>query len=215
MLKSPAMKFTVLKKSRKSRARAGLLETPHGVIETPVFMPVGTLGTVKSLTPDLVAEQGTQIILANTYHLFLRPGPELLARAGGLHRFMHWDKPILTDSGGFQVFSLSRLRKISADGVEFQSPLDGGARHQFTPELVVDIQRQLGSDIMMPLDICSAPADSPAKVAQDMRLTIAWEKRAQKHFALRQEQDEPGTGRQALFGLIQGGLQEDLRREAV
>ncbi|MDR2430882.1 MAG: tRNA guanosine(34) transglycosylase Tgt [Candidatus Margulisbacteria bacterium] len=205
------MKFTVVKQSRKSRARAGLLETARGVIETPVFMPVGTLGTVKSLTPALVAEQGAQIILSNTYHLFLRPGADLIARAGGLHKFMSWDRPILTDSGGFQVFSLARLRKITADGVEFQSHLDGGASHKFTPELVVDIQRKLGSDIMMPLDICSAPDSPKAKVAEDLRLTLEWEKRAGEHFAA--AAGAPDSA-QALFGIAQGGMYEDLRREA-
>ncbi|GBR75536.1 queuine tRNA-ribosyltransferase [Candidatus Termititenax persephonae] len=203
------MKFTVVKKSVKSAARAGLLETAHGVIETPVFMPVGTLGTVKSLTPDLVAEQGAQIILANTYHLFLRPGADLIARAGGLHQFMHWDKPLLTDSGGFQVFSLAKLRRIDRDGVEFQSPLDGGARHKFTPELVVDIQRQLGSDIMMPLDVCSNPHDPKEKIAEDLQITLAWARRAR--LAARNGE---AAGRPALFGIVQGGLHEDLRQEA-
>jgi queuine tRNA-ribosyltransferase len=229
------MKFTVVKKSRKSAARAGLLETAHGVIETPIFMPVGTLGTVKSLTPDLVAEQGAQIILANTYHLFLRPGADLIAQAGGLHKFMHWDKPILTDSGGFQVFSLAKLRKIDKDGVEFQSPLDGGTKHKFTPELVVDIQRRLGSDIMMPLDVCSAPADTKKKVAADLQITLDWERRAKTAFDTPQNtfpfrsntlatptsgyarelaREEKHSTEQSLFGIVQGGMYEDLRQEA-
>ncbi|MDR1114279.1 MAG: tRNA guanosine(34) transglycosylase Tgt [Candidatus Margulisbacteria bacterium] len=206
------MKFTVLKQSKKSSARAGLLETAHGVIETPVFMPVGTLGTVKALTPELVAEQGAQIILSNTYHLFLRPGADLIARAGGLHKFMHWDKPILTDSGGFQVFSLAKLRQISQDGVEFRSPFDGGAKHKFTPELVVDIQRQLGSDIMMPLDVCSPHTATKKKIAADLRLTLDWEKRARDYFSGLNQAGQDFS--QALFGIVQGGLHEDLRRES-
>ncbi|MDR2428752.1 MAG: tRNA guanosine(34) transglycosylase Tgt, partial [Candidatus Margulisbacteria bacterium] len=154
------------------------------------------------------AEQGAQIILSNTYHLFLRPGADLIARAGGLHKFMHWDKPILTDSGGFQVFSLAKLRKISKDGVEFRSPFDGGAKHKFTPELVIDIQKKLGSDILMPLDVCSPHTAPKKKVAEDLRLTLDWEKRARDYFA----SAEP-TG-QALFAIAQGGLHEDLRQEA-
>ncbi|GBR72590.1 queuine tRNA-ribosyltransferase [Candidatus Termititenax aidoneus] len=200
------MKFTLVHKSARSGARAGLLETVHGAIETPVFMPVGTLGAVKALTPELTAEQGAQIILSNTYHLFLRPGADLIARAGGLHKFMHWDKPILTDSGGFQVFSLAKLCKITQDGVEFRSPFDGGVKHKFTPELVVDIQRQLGSDIMMPLDVCSPHTAAKEKVAEDLRLTLDWEKRALEHFAQNQVQ--------AFFGIVQGGLHEDLRQES-
>ena len=202
------MKFTVIKQSTKSRARAGILETAHGIIETPVFMPVGTLGTIKSLTPALVAEQEAQIILANTYHLFLRPGSDLIAKAGGLHKFMNWNKPILTDSGGFQVFSLSKLRKISDDGVEFQSHLDGGVKHKFTPELVVDIQRQLGSDIMMQLDVC-VKYDCTKKEASDaVDMTTAWAKRSKEHFNLQNI-----TG-QALFGIVQGGMFEDLRQRS-
>ncbi|MDR1453790.1 MAG: tRNA guanosine(34) transglycosylase Tgt [Candidatus Margulisbacteria bacterium] len=210
------MKFTVIHKSARSSARAGLLETAHGIIETPVFMPVGTLGTVKALTPDLVAEQGARIVLSNTYHLFLRPGADLIARAGGLHKFMHWEKPILTDSGGFQVFSLAKLCRITGDGVEFRSPLDGGAKHKFTPELVVDIQRQLGSDIMMPLDVCSPHTAAKKKVAEDLRLTLDWEKRAQDHFA-RTASAAGASGQpaeQTLFAIVQGGLHEDLRRAA-
>jgi len=199
------MKFTILKQSKKSRARAGILETAHGTIETPVFMPVGTLGTVKSLTPDLAAEQGAQIVLANTYHLFLRPGSELIARAGGLHKFMHWPKPILTDSGGFQVFSLAKLRKITADGVEFQSHIDGGVKHKFTPELVVDIQKQLGSDIMMQLDVCVKSDCTKKEAGEAVDLTTAWAKRAKVHF------DRQNITGQALFGIVQGGMFEDLR----
>ena len=219
------MKFTVVHQSARSAARAGLLETAHGVVETPVFMPVGTLGAVKALTPDLVAEQGAQIILSNTYHLFLRPGADLIAKAGGLHKFMRWDKPILTDSGGFQVFSLAKLRKITKDGVEFRSPLDGGSKHKFTPELVVDIQRQLGSDILMPLDICSPHTAAKKKVAEDLRLTLDWEKRARDYFASSRASlagagmlADTGTSsagealEPALFAIVQGGLHEDLRR---
>jgi queuine tRNA-ribosyltransferase len=218
------VKFTVIKRSVKSCARAGLLETAHGVIETPVFMPVGTLGTVKALTPDLVAAQEAQIILANTYHLFLRPGADLIAGAGGLHKFMHWPGPILTDSGGFQVFSLARLRRITPDGVEFQSHLDGGAKHFFTPELVIDIQSKLGSDIIMPLDVCSAPDAPKEKVAADLQLTLEWEKRARDYFsrtlrlrsvsAVRESSEAGMSAPQALFGIVQGGMFADLRQES-
>lgn len=200
------MKFEVVKNSTKSRARAGKIITAHGEIETPVFMPVGTLGTIKSLTPQQVSAQGAQIILANTYHLFLRPGLEIIKKAGGLHNFMCWPKPLLTDSGGFQVFSLSKLRKIDDDGVEFTSPLDGGLKHKLTPELVVEIQRAIGSDIMMPLDWC-IEHDAPKKeVESALEITTRWAKRAKVHF----EKDYPEK-QQALFGIVQGGMFEDLR----
>ena len=146
--------FELIKEEKHTGARLGKLYTPHGVIETPIFMPVGTAATVKSLTPDTVKELGTQILLSNTYHLYLRPGDQIVKQAGGLHKFMHWDKPILTDSGGFQVFSLSGMRKITDEGVCFRSHIDG-SKHMFTPEKVMDIQHNLGSDIIMAFDECS------------------------------------------------------------
>jgi queuine tRNA-ribosyltransferase len=200
------MFFELIKKSTKSKARVGKITTAHGVIHTPVFMPVGTLGTVKAVTPDQVAEQGAQIILSNTYHLFLRPGPELIEKAGGLHKFMHWDKPILTDSGGFQVFSLSSLRKIKEDGVEFQSHIDGGQKHFLTPEKVIDIQRSLGSDIMMPLDVCIEHTATKPRVEEALSQTSRWAKRAK-------EQAKQCVN-QNLFGIVQGGMFEDLRQRS-
>jgi queuine tRNA-ribosyltransferase len=190
-------------------ARRGRLSTPHGVVETPVFMPVGTRGAVKSLTADDVRGSGAQIVLANTYHLFLRPGPALIRELGGLHRFMGWDGPILTDSGGFQVFSLSKLRRISEDGVRFRSPLDG-AEHALSPEEVIAIQRALGSDIMMPLDECLAYPATRAAAEASLALTLRWARRSQ--IAARRAD---GRAPQALFGIVQGGSFVDLRRRAV
>lgn len=204
------MQFKVLKKAKKSKARAGLILTAHGEIETPVFMPVGTLGTIKSLTPETVMEQEAAIILANTYHLFLRPGLDILKKAGGLHKFMNWPRPILTDSGGFQVFSLSELCKIKTDGVEFQSHLDGGKKHFFTPELVLDIQQIIGSDIMMPLDICSPKDADKKQIEKDLTKTIDWLKKANKHYRKNLDPE-----RQALFGIIQGGIFTELREKSV
>ena len=177
-------------------ARRGRLTTPHGAVDTPAFMPVGTQGTVKSLSPDDVREAGAQILLGNTYHLLLRPGPDLVRELGGLHRFMAWDGPILTDSGGFQVFSLAKLRKLTEDGAEFRSPLDG-ATHFLSPERAVEIQCALGSDIMHPLDECLA---YPATREQTERSLAA-------HRGL--------AGNQALFGIVQGGSYPDLRARAV
>ena len=189
-------------------ARRGRLTTPHGVVETPVFMPVGTRATVKSLTPDDVRESGAQIVLANTYHLFLRPGHALIRELGGLHRFMGWDGPILTDSGGFQVFSLSKLRRVSEEGVRFRSPVDG-TEHALSPENVVAVQQALGSDLMMPLDECLAyPATREATEAS-LALTLRWARRSQA--ALR----AGAPSAQALFGIVQGGSFVDLRRRAV
>lgn len=204
------MEFKLIKKSKKTRARVGKLITAHGEIDTPVFMPVGTLGTIKSLTPELVKEQEAQIILANTYHLFLRPGLEILQRAGGLHKFMNWSGPILTDSGGFQVFSLSDLCKIKEQGVEFQSHLDGGKKHFFTPELVLDIQKVIGSDIMMPLDICTDKEASCQQAEQDLQKTVSWLDAAAKHY---RKNFDPK--RQALFGIVQGGKYPELRKRSV
>ena len=158
-------------------ARRGRLTTPHGVVDTPAFMPVGTQGTVKSLSPDDVREAGAQILLGNTYHLLLRPGPDLVRELGGLHRFMAWDGPILTDSGGFQVFSLAKLRKLTEEGVEFRSPLDG-ATHFLSPERAVEIQCALGSDIMHPLDECLAYPATREQTERSLALTLRWAQRS-------------------------------------
>ncbi len=185
-------------------ARAGTLNTPHGAITTPVFMPVGTQATVKTLDPLEVAAMGAQIILANTYHLYLRPGAELLAELGGLHRFMQWDKPILTDSGGFQVFSLGPNSKIDEDGVTFKSHLDG-SRHRFTPESAIAIQEQLGADIIMAFDECAPQPSTAAYTRAAMERTHRWLERC---IAAKRRDD------QALFGIVQGGVEADLRRES-
>lgn len=196
--------FQVEKKGGGSKARAGRLATPHGEIKTPVFMPVGTQATVKAMTNDQVLRAGAQIILGNTYHLYMRPGHELIREAGGLHRFMNWKKPILTDSGGFQVFSLGDLRKLTEEGVEFQSHLDG-SRHMFTPEKAVEIEEALGSDIMMVLDECTPyPADFDY-TKHSMERTHRWAKRCKEA----QTRDD-----QALFGIVQGGMYPDLRKQS-
>src|SRR5512142_2733756 len=177
--------FEILARCPLTGARAGILHTPHGDIETPVFMPVGTQATVKGLTQrDLAEELGAQIILANTYHLYLRPGHELIRQLGGLHRFMSWPNAILTDSGGFQVFSLSNLRKISEQGVTFQSHLDG-ATHSFTPESTVDVQLALGSDIQMVLDECPEYPVSHEYARESMHRTVRWARLAMEHFRKR------------------------------
>ena len=176
------MKFAVEHTDPSSDARAGVIRTDHGDIETPVFMPVGTLGTVKGIWPNqLKTDIKAQIILGNTYHLYLRPGMEVIEGAGGLHPFMQWDGPLLTDSGGYQVFSLSSRRTLSEDGVEFRSHLDGSP-HQFTPESVVDIQRSIGSDIMMVLDECPAGDVSEDYARQSNSLTVRWAERCRKRF---------------------------------
>ena len=191
-------------------ARAGILHTAHGDIETPVFMPVGTQATVKSLLPrDLIQDLDAKIILGNTYHLYLRPGHETIRKLGGLHRFMNWPRAILTDSGGFQVFSLSGLRKISEAGVEFQSHLNGD-RHMFTPESTIDVQLALGSDIMMVLDEClEYPASYEATRASTDR-TVRWARTAYDHY--RRHGDD---GQRACFPIVQGGMYADLRRSCV
>ncbi len=188
-------------------ARRGRLTTPHGVVETPAFMPVGTRGAVKSLSPDDLRAAGAQIVLSNTYHLLVRPGPDLVRELGGLHRFMGWDGPILTDSGGYQVFSLARLRKLTEEGVEFRSPSDG-ATHFLSPERVVEIQRALGVDIMHPLDECLAYPASREDTARSLALTLRWAARA------RAAARAAGPG-PALFGIVQGGFHDDLRARAV
>ena len=199
-----AFHFEMLKKDRFSKARLGRIETNHGSFSTPAFLPVGTQGTVKSLTPEELVEVGVEVILGNTYHLYLRPGHETIGRLGGLHTFIHWERPILTDSGGYQIFSLAKLRKISEDGVTFRSHIDGSL-HFLTPERVTEIQRTLGSDIAMVLDEC-IPYPSPYEYAKaSTSLTIQWAKRS-----LEQSQ---GTDL-ALFAIIQGGMYRDLREES-
>jgi queuine tRNA-ribosyltransferase len=191
-------------------ARSGTFHTPHGEVATPAFMPVGTLATVKSLDPGDLRDAGAQMVLSNAYHLHLRPGDELVRDLGGLHRFMAWDGPILTDSGGFQVFSLATLRTVDEDGVEFRSHLDGSSR-RFTPELVMRIERNLGADVIMQFDHV-VPGQSDAAVARDAsERSIRWLHRCRSAF----EAIEPPHGReQALFPILQGGVHEDLRREA-
>ncbi len=206
-------RFEVVAECPHTRARAGLLHTAHGVIETPAFMPVGTYGSVKSLTPRMLQEDlDAKIILANTYHLYLRPGPELIARLGGLHGFMAWDRAILTDSGGFQVFSLSGFRKIREEGVEFQSHLDG-SKHTFTPESTVDVQRALGSDIMMVLDECPAYEVDRDYARQSMERTVRWARTAFDHWRSGPQPEVIPNPCQALFPIVQGGMHADLRRE--
>jgi queuine tRNA-ribosyltransferase len=194
-----------------TRARAGLLHTPHGTIETPVFMPVGTQATVKGLTQrDLADDLGARIILANTYHLFLRPGPDLIARMGGLHRFMSWPGAILTDSGGFQVFSLSDLRQITEHGIVFRSHLNGDL-HTFTPESTVDAQLAFGSDILMALDECPEYPVSHEYARESMERTVRWARQAHVHCARRLQSDV--HTRHSLFPIVQGSMFADLRRE--
>ena len=198
-------KFSFAIHARDGRARTGAITTPRGTIRTPAFMPVGTAGTVKAMLPGSVAETGADILLGNTYHLMLRPGSERVAAFGGLHRFMNWGAPILTDSGGFQVMSLSNLRKLTEDGVRFKSHIDG-SEHMLSPERSMEIQRDLGSDIVMCFDECPAlPADR-ARIEDSMRLSMRWAERSRTAFG-----DRPGH---ALFGIQQGGLEEDLRGES-
>jgi queuine tRNA-ribosyltransferase len=209
-LKLPQISFEVVAECPHTRARAGLLHTPHGTIETPVFMPVGTQASVKGLTQrDLADELGVSILLANTYHLYLRPGHELIRGMGGLHRFMSWPNAILTDSGGFQVFSLSSLRKITEHGVVFQSHLNGDL-HTFTPQSTVDVQLAFGSDILMALDECPEYPVSREYARQSMQRTVRWAREANEHY--RRRIAESPT-RHALFPIVQGSMFPDLRRE--
>lgn len=198
--------FRVLKTDAASSARRGIISTAHGEVQTPVFMPVGTQATVKTLSPEDLTNLGAEIILANTYHLFLRPGHELVREFGGVQEFMSWRKPVLTDSGGFQVFSLAELRKITEEGVTFQSPLDGGAKHLITPEYAIEIQEALGADIIMAFDEC-IPYPATRDYAQEASdRTLRWAKRC------RAAQKDTG---QALFGIVQGGMYPDLRRQSI
>ncbi len=193
--------YKVLHTCAQSGARVGELKTPHGTITTPVFMPVGTQATVKSLTPEDLNNVGAEIILSNTYHLYMRPGHETVKKAGGLHKFMAWDKPILTDSGGFQVFSLSELRKITDDGVSFSSHLDG-SKHTFTPEYAMDVENALGADIIMAFDECSAAGASYDYAKSAMERTLAWLKRCY---------DRHSNEKQMLFPIVQGNMYPELR----
>jgi queuine tRNA-ribosyltransferase len=211
-----ALTFNQLNTTPEGGRRAQL-HLPHQTVETPVFMPVGTAGTVKAVPQDTLESLGAQIILGNTYHLYLRPGHEPIRRMGGLHRFISWPRAMLTDSGGFQVFSLSQLRKVTDEGVRFRSHLDGSS-HFFTPEHSIDVQIALGADIAMAFDECTEyPADR-ARAEESLRLTMAWAQRSLTHFRANQHdvtwaKDFPGCS-QSLFGIVQGGMYPDLRRES-
>ena len=200
-----AVTYELIKKDSRTKARRGRVNTPHGPIETPVFMPVGTAGTVKAMKPEEVRDMGAQIILGNTYHLYLRPGHEVVKAAGGLHKFMNWERASLTDSGGFQVFSLGAMRKISEEGVEFRSHIDG-SKHMLSPEKSMEIQNALGSDIMMAFDECAPyPADRNY-VKNSLERTTRWLKRCKEY--------HKNTEQQSLFGIMQGGMYKDLRKQS-
>lgn len=205
------MKFTLLHSDSQTKARAGLLETAHGVIETPIFMPVGTAGTVKAVHQrELKNDIQAQIILGNTYHLYLRPGTSVLEKVGGLHKFMNWDGPILTDSGGFQVFSLSGIRKIKEEGVQFSSHIDG-SKHLFTPERAMDIQRSIGGDIIMAFDECTPYPCEYSLAKKSMELTHRWLTRCCDHF---DKTDSLYGYEQNLFPIVQGSTYKDLRKQS-
>ncbi len=197
-----ALRYELIKKCKQTGARLGRVHTPHGSVDTPAFMPVGTQATVKGMSPDELKEIDAQIILSNTYHLYMRPGNDLIKEAGGLHKFMNWDRPILTDSGGFQVFSLSDLRHINEEGVTFKSHIDG-SRHLFTPELAMKIQNDLGSDIIMSFDECTPYPCEHDYAKKSLERTTRWAERCKK------AHKNPET--QALFGIVQGGVFEELR----
>src|SRR5690242_18475495 len=218
-------------KATKDSCRRGTLLTPHGPVETPVFMPVGTQATVKGISQDILEELGTQILLGNTYHLYLRPGIQQVRNLGGLHRFMSWPRAILTDSGGYQVFSLSELRKVSEEGVAFRSHLDGSS-HFFTPESAIEAQIGLGADVIMSFDECTEHPAARERARESMDLTLRWAERGKEYFeqhksevpwgegrgrdafATTDETPAPQSGTQALFGIVQGGMYPDLRRES-
>ena len=201
----PAITYELLHIDKNSGARRGVVHTPHGDIQTPIFMPVGTQATVKAMSPEELKEDvKAQIILANTYHLYLRPGADLIKEAGGLHKFMNWDRPILTDSGGFQVFSLSGLRKITEEGVKFNSHLDG-SKHLFTPEKVMEIEEALGADIIMAFDECCPYPSTYEYTKKSMERTTRWAARCKEAHK---------TENQGLFGIIQGGFYKDLREKS-
>ncbi len=201
-----AIRYELLHECKQTGARRGRIHTPHGIIETPVFMPVGTQATVKSLTPeDLKEKVNAEIILSNTYHLYLRPGQDIVKMAGGLHKFMNWDRPILTDSGGFQVFSLGALRKITEEGVEFKSHLDG-SKHVFTPESVMKTEEDLGADIIMAFDECVGYPATYEYTRNSMERTTRW--------AARCKEAHKNVEEQSLFGIVQGGMYKDLREKS-
>ncbi len=200
-----AVKFELIKEDERTKARRGELHTPHGSLETPVFMPVGTAATVKAMRPEDVKGLGARIILSNTYHLYLRPGHEIIREAGGLHKFMNWDGAILTDSGGFQVFSLGDLRKITEEGVTFRSHIDGSL-HMFTPEKSIEVQNALGSDIIMAFDECTPYPAKRSYAEQSLQRTSRWLARCKKA--------HKDTKRQSLFGIMQGGMYRDLRYQS-
>ena len=200
-----AVTYELLHVDKKSGARRGVIHTPHGDIQTPVFMPVGTQAAVKCMRPEQVKDMGAEIILSNTYHLHLRPGEDLIKEAGGLHKYMNWDRAILTDSGGFQVFSLGRLRKISEDGVSFQSHIDG-SKHMLSPEKSIEVQQALGSDIMMAFDECAPYPAEREYIVDSMHRTMRWLERCKQAWTNRDTQ--------ALFGIMQGGVFKDLRSES-
>ncbi|MCH3955356.1 MAG: tRNA guanosine(34) transglycosylase Tgt [Eubacterium sp.] len=204
-MSKPAVTYELLHEDKKTGARRGVVHTPHGDIQTPVFMPVGTQAAVKAMRPEQVKEMGAEIILANTYHLFLRPGHEIIRKAGGLHKYMNWDRAILTDSGGFQVFSLGKLRKITEEGVAFRSHIDG-SRQFLSPEKAVEVQTALGSDIMMAFDECAPYPAEREYIEDSMRRTCRWLQRC--------KDAHHNTEKQALFGIMQGGMYKDLRKES-
>ncbi len=197
--------FKVIKTSKHCGARITTFKTTHGIIETPIFMPVGTQATVKTLTPEELEEIGFKIILANTYHLYLQPGADVIQKAGGIHRFMHWNGAVLTDSGGFQIMSLKELRKVIKEGIEFRSFIDGSL-HFFTPESVVETQEKIGADIIIPLDICGIYPSHWEETNRELDVTLDWAERS-----LRAKKRED----QIMFGVIQGGFYKDLRKKAV
>src|SRR5260221_5071546 len=202
------MEFSV--ERRDHFARAGTITTAHGTIETPCFMPVGTQGSVKSVSPRELVELGASTILCNTYHLYLRPGTEVIDQSGGLHRFIGWDRPILTDSGGYQVFSLSDLRKIGEEGVQFRSHVDG-SQHSFTPENIVEIQRHLGTDLMMVLDECTPYPCPPEYAKKSNDLTVRWAARSRSHF---EKSPSVHGHEQSLFAIVQGSVYPEIRESS-
>jgi len=210
VLEATPVNFEITHRDPGTRARAGLLHTPHGMVETPVFMPVGTAGTVKAIGQQDLEDLGVRILLGNTYHLYLRPGHELVREFGGLHRFMGWSGAILTDSGGYQIMSLEGLGKVSEDGYEFRSHLDG-SRHFFSPEQAVEIQLALGSDIMMVLDRCVEYPSSPEATAHAVKLTTRWAGRCRAAYPAPRDASAAAP---ALFGIVQGGIDSELRRES-
>lgn len=206
------MFFKLLRKDLRTKARTGILKTAHGDVRTPVFMPVGTQATVKTITNDELRQAGAEIILSNAYHLYLRPGAELVREAGGLHGFMNWDKPILTDSGGFQIFSLATLNKVKENGVEFRSHIDG-SKHFLSPADIIGIQTSLGSDVIMPLDECVKYPAEKEYTEKSITLTTEWARQSKTAW-LKVNESKPSEKRSILFGIVQGGVYKDLRQRS-